>query len=107
MHIITSSQHAELTPSQKAYAEEKAGKLTRYNDRIQEIEIVFTDNKGRHGVEMIVNAEHRQIFVAKVDDAPTQEAGVDGCVEKLKHQLSDHHHKVKNRKHPDNQQLPR
>ena len=50
--------------SLKAYAEQKSNKLTRYYDRIQEIEIVFDNAKDAMQVEMIVNAEHRNMFIA-------------------------------------------
>ena len=105
MHVIFSARHGEVSDAVKAYATEKANKLTRYYDRIQEIEVVIGVEKDRHTVEMLVNGEHKNMFVAKEDEAPNPQAGIDGCVEKLKHQLSDLHKRVKNRKHPE-QSLP-
>ena len=101
MNVIVSSRHAEVPAELKTYAQEKADKLTKYYDRIQEIEVVFEQDKDRHHVEILVNAEHNHTFVAHERDAASLHAGVDACVEKLKHQLSDHHKKVKNRKHPN------
>ena len=65
VNVVVSSRHMELTPPIKDYAEQKANKLTKYYDRIQEIEVIFGANGIAHGankhtmkVEMIVNAEH-------------------------------------------------
>lgn len=82
----------------KAYAEQKANKLTKYYDRIQEIEVVFTAGKDSMQTEMIVNAEHRNMFIARQDGADAY-ACVDGCVDKLERQLTDHKEKHRNRKH--------
>src|SRR5258706_14092832 len=93
----------DVTPAMKSYAEQKAAKLTKYYDRIQEIEIVFDAGKEKTSkekarVEMIVNAEHRNMFIAHHDEGDAY-ACVDGCVDKLERQLSEHKKKVRNRKH--------
>jgi putative sigma-54 modulation protein len=100
--VITtiSSRHMDVTPPLRDYAESKAGKLTRYYDRIQEIEVVFDNGKDAIRVEMIVNAEHKNMFVAHHDDGDAY-ACIDGCVDKLERQLSDHKKKIRNRKHPE------
>jgi ribosome hibernation promoting factor len=96
--VTVSSRHMDVTAPLKAYAEQKAGKLTRYFDRIQEIEVIFDNAKESMRVEMIVHAEHRNMFIAheRQDDAY---ACVDGCADKLERQLSDHKKKLRNRKH--------
>lgn len=98
MIVTVSSRHMEVTPALKSYAEQKANKLLKYFDRIQEIEVVFDSIKDRIQLEMIVNAEHKNMFIAKheQDDAY---ACVDGCVDKLERQLSEHKDKFRNRKH--------
>jgi len=93
----------DVTPAMKSYAEQKAAKLTKYYDRIQEIEIVFDAGKEKTSkqkvrVEMIVNAEHRNMFIAHHDEGDAY-ACVDGCVDKLERQLSEHKKKCRNRKH--------
>jgi putative sigma-54 modulation protein len=88
----------DVSPALKDYAEQKAAKLTRYYDRIQEIEVVFDNAKDAMRLEMIVNAEHRNMFIAH----STQEdayACIDNCIDKLERQLSDHKKKFRNRKH--------
>jgi putative sigma-54 modulation protein len=88
----------DVSPALKQYAEQKAAKLTRYYDRIQEIEVVFDNAKEAMRLEMIVNAEHRNMFIAHatLEDAY---ACIDGCIDKLERQLSDHKKKFRNRKH--------
>jgi putative sigma-54 modulation protein len=94
----------DVTPPLKSYAEEKANKLTKYYDRIQEIEVVFDAGKDSTRVEMIVNAEHNDTFVANHNEGDAY-ACIDGCVHKLERQLSEHKKMYRNRKHP--QEHPR
>ena len=105
MLITVTSRHMDVTEPLKTYAEQKAGKLIKYYDRIQEVEVIFDNGKDTKRVEMIVNAEHKNTFVAHHDDGDAY-ACIDGCMDKLERQLSDHKKKVRNRKHPD-QMTPR
>jgi len=98
MLVTISSRHMDVSSSLKAYAEQKSNKLTRYYDRIQEIEVVFDNAKEQMKLEIIVSAEHRNMFIARasLDDAY---ACIDNCIDKLERQLSDHKKKYRNRKH--------
>ena len=98
MRVTVASRHMEVSAPLKAYAEQKAGKLTKYYDRIQEIEVVFDAGKDTMQVEMIVNAEHRNMFIARHGGNDAY-ACVDGCIDKLERQLTDHKEKFRNRKH--------
>ncbi|HYO11550.1 MAG TPA: ribosome-associated translation inhibitor RaiA [Tepidisphaeraceae bacterium] len=102
MLVTVSSRHMDVTEALKTYAEQKASKLNKYYDRIQEIEIVFDNGKDTTRVEIIVNAEHKNTFIAHHDDGDGDAyACIDGCVDKLERQLSDHKKRVRNRKHPN------
>jgi putative sigma-54 modulation protein len=96
--VTVSSRHMDVSPALKSYAEQKAGKLTKYFDRIQEIEVVFDARKDSTSVEMIVNAEHRNMFIAGHDVGDAY-ACIDGCIDKLERQLTEHKAKFRNRKH--------
>ena len=100
VNVVVSSRHMDITPPLKAYAEQKVGKLTRYYDRIQEIEVVLDSEKDHQRVEIIVNAEHKNIFIAH-QEGPDAYANIDSCIDKLERQLTDHKSKHRNRKHPD------
>ena len=99
MLVTISSRHMDVTEPLKAYAEQKANKLTKYYDLIQEIEVIFDNGKDSTRVEMIVNAEHKNMFIAHHEEGDAYVC-IDGCVHKLERQLSDHKKKVRNRKHP-------
>jgi putative sigma-54 modulation protein len=82
----------------KAYAEQKASKLTRYYDRIHDIEVIFDNARDAMRVEIIVAAERRNRFIAHDANADAY-ACIDTCIDKLERQLSDHKKKFRNRKH--------
>jgi putative sigma-54 modulation protein len=90
----------EVTPPLKSYAEQKAAKLEKYYDLIQEIEVVLDAAKDSTRVEMIVNAEHKNMFIAHHEGGDAY-ACIDECVHKLERQLSEHKKKFRNRKHPN------
>jgi putative sigma-54 modulation protein len=101
--VTVSTRHMDVTTAMKSYAEQKANKLTKYYDRIQEIEVVFDAGKDKTSrekarVEMIVTAEHNNRFIAHHEEGDAY-ACVDGCVDKLERQLSEHKKMFRNRKH--------
>jgi putative sigma-54 modulation protein len=100
--VTISGRHMEVTEALKNYAEQKVSKLSKYFDRIQEIEVILDASKDSTGVEVIVNAEHNAMFIAHHGGGDAY-AGIDGCVDKLERQLTDHKEKLRNRKHPDGQ----
>lgn len=106
MIVTVSSRHMEVTDPLKNYATEKAGRLIKYYDRIQEIEVVFDNKKESTQVEMIVNAEHKNLFVAHHSDGDAY-ACIDGCIAKLERQLSEHKKRFRNRKHPSEEPTKR
>jgi ribosome hibernation promoting factor len=97
--ITVTARHMEVTPPLKAYAEQKASKLTKYYDLIQAVEVILDAGKDETSVEMIVNAEHKNTFVAHQTGADAY-ACIDGCMHKLERQLTEHKQKFRNRKHP-------
>ena len=102
MIVTVSARHMDVTPALKTYAEEKANKLGKYYDLIQEIEVILDAHKDASRVEMIVNAEHRNTFVAHHEEGDAY-ACIDGCVHKLERQITEHKKKFRNRKHPQDE----
>lgn len=98
MIVTISGRHMEVTEPLRTYAEQKANKLLKYYDRIQEIEVVFDAGKDEVKVEMIVHAEHRDMFVVRHADGDAY-ACIDGCMHKLERQLTEHKDTLRNRKH--------
>ncbi len=98
MNVTVSSRHMEVSAALKSYAEQKAGKLHKYFDRIQEIEVVFDVVKDVLNAEMIVHADRTRQFVA-TDSGTDAYACIDNCVDKLERQLHEHKDMRRNRKH--------
>ncbi len=99
MEIVVTGKHLEITPAIKQYATDKASKLPRYYDRIQLIEVLAakSDNHHEHEAEIIAHVEHSEPFVGRVQHADLY-ACIDGAVDKLERQLTDHKEKVRKRK---------
>lgn len=100
MIVKISARHMEVTEALKNHADQKANKLLKYYDRIQEIEVIFDATKSDVKVEMIVSAEHRNMFIATHDQGDAY-ASIDACVHNLERQLTEHKDTYRNRKHPD------
>ena len=100
MIVTVVSRHMEVTAPWKSYAEQKVGKLNKYFDRIQEIEVVLDRASDAMTVELIVHAEHNDRFIAHHTDGDAY-ACLDACVDKMERQLTDHKKKLRNRKHPE------
>ena len=99
MIVTISGRHMEVTEALKNYAEQKTSKLLKYYDRIQEIEVILDTIKDGNAAEIIVNAEHNDVFIANHGEGDAY-ACIDACVDKLERQLSEHKKKHRNRKHP-------
>jgi putative sigma-54 modulation protein len=82
----------------KQYAEEKAGKLPRYYDRIESIDVICDHEKMLHKIEVVVRVDHRHTFVSHVEAENFNEA-VDLVIDKTGRQLREHKEKYRNRKH--------
>lgn len=100
MVVTISSRHMDVTEALRTYAQQKVGKLLKYYDRIQEIEVIFDAAKDNVKVEVIVNAERRNMFIATFDQGDAY-ASIDGCVHILERQLTEHKDMLRNRKHPE------
>jgi ribosomal subunit interface protein len=102
VHVLITTRHLDNLPdAAKTYAEEKLGRLPKYYDLIQEIEVIIkAGDQTRYHTEVIVNAEHKNMFVANCT-ADTVQGCVDGCYQKLERQLTEHKNKHRNRKHAD------
>ncbi len=98
MQIQVTARHVTLTDDVRDYAETKAGKLSRFYDRIHEIEVVLDHESEQFTAEMIVRADRKHTFVAS-ETGPDTFALIDLVVEKLGRQLTRHKEKNRNRKH--------
>jgi len=91
-------RHVEVSDEVREYVEDKASKLPRYYDRIQDIEVVLDHESEQFTVEMIVRADRKHTFVGK-ETGPDTFSLIDLVVEKLERQLIKHKEKNRNHKH--------
>ena len=100
MLISVVERRGGVSEEAKQYARDKAGKLLKFYDRIQQIEVIFSSQAQQSRVEMIVTADHKLTFVGSEahDDVF---AAVDLVSDKLKGQITRHKEKFRNRKHPE------
>ena len=100
MRITVSGRHMDVSDALKSYANDKAGKLQRYYDRVQSVEIVFDRRADSHLSEVIARADHHTTFVAKEEHEDPYVA-VDAALKELERQLRRHKERFRNRKHPE------
>ena len=97
MQILVTGRHVEVTDEVREYIQTKAGRLTKYYDRIHEIEVILDHESEQFSAEMIVRAGRKHTFVAH-GTGPDTFALVDEILEKLERQLTKHKEKNRNRK---------
>lgn len=100
MDIIITGRHMPITEPIEQYANEKAGKLSRYYDRVSKIEIVVEKSQDGHSydVEFIAHVDGQDHLVAKSNDEDLYHS-IDHTVKKMERQLTDLKEKLKNHKH--------
>lgn len=97
MQIIVKGRHVDVNDQVRDYIHEKASKVTRFYDRIQEIEVVLDQESEQFTCEMIVRADHHTTTVAR-ETGPEAFALVDLVVDKIERQIIKHKEKLRNNK---------
>jgi len=99
MQITVSGKHLEITEPIRAYALDKAQKLSKYYDHIQSVQVIADKSQGTHyEVEMIAHVGRHDPFIATTRGEDLY-ATIDLAQGKLERQLVEHNQKVKNHKH--------
>jgi putative sigma-54 modulation protein len=90
MDITITGRHMPITDAIEQHANEKAGKLPRYYDRVSKIEIVVEKSQDGHSydVEFIAHIDGQDHLVAKSNDEDLY-LGIDHTVKKMERQLTD------------------
>jgi putative sigma-54 modulation protein len=97
MRINVVGRQFEVTDAIREHAEEKASKLTRYEDLVQQIDIrVWKENDAREifSSEIVVDVRAHEDFVAKSDGHDLYTV-IDEAVVKADRQLHDHRERLK------------
>lgn len=98
MQIKISSKHMDITPAIESYATKKVEKLSRFFDRIQQIDVVIDKTKNGYTTEIITDVEHHKPFIATADHNDLY-ACIDLGVDRSIRQLKDHKTKLRDNKH--------
>ena len=98
MRVELVGKHFEITDAIREYAEQKAAKLPRYYDGVQEIEVVLEGTAHSSFIaELRVDTEKHPTFVSKVEGPDVYES-IDQASDKMIRQLTDFKEKLKNTK---------
>lgn len=99
MVLNITGKHIEITEAIRSHAQEKADKLPRFHNSINEIEIVIESGEGvNFSVEIIAHVEHADLVLAK--EAGTEMyAALDTAFHKIERQLKKKKEKQRDNKH--------
>ena len=100
MRISLVERTGHVSEAAKEYARDKAGKLAKYFDGLEGVEVIIAQESQRYQVEMIAKTNHRETFVATEVHEDIR-ASVDLVVDKMGRQLVRHKERLRNRKHPE------
>ncbi|MEX0718686.1 MAG: ribosome-associated translation inhibitor RaiA [Planctomycetaceae bacterium] len=73
MQVAIACRHGNIKPDAEDHIRRKAEKLLTYFERVTAIQVTVAFEKDRVSVEIVVDAEHRNNFVAEVtgEDVPS------------------------------------
>lgn len=105
MQINIIAKHVDIPTEVREHIGERVEKLSRFYDRILEVEVILGHESEQFTAEMIVHVERKHTFVAS-DSGPDTYALVDIITEKISRQLVKHKEKLKNHKHEGKLEIP-
>lgn len=87
-----------MTPAIEEYVRGKSEKLTRFFDRIEQINVLIEKTTHGYTSEIIADVEHHDPIVAN-NENDDMHASIDGCVDRAVRQLSDLKSRLRDDKH--------
>jgi putative sigma-54 modulation protein len=92
-----STRHGNISDETRAAITAKVERLTRYFERLTEIEITIDlEHRDQPRVDLKVSAEHKNDFVASVEAVELM-ASIDQAIHKLEQQLRKYKEKIQDR----------
>jgi putative sigma-54 modulation protein len=98
LKVNVSARHADVSERARQYAQRKAGKLSKYFDRVQSIEVILDRDHQDWKVEMIATGAHRMSVVAQHSSEDLL-AAIDMVIDKAERQLTREKEKKHDHKH--------
>jgi len=86
MKASITGRHVDISDDFRDYVNEKVGRLSRFYNRIHEVEVIVQRESEQFSVEVIVRAGHKHTFVAN-ETGPDALALVDLVSDKIERQL--------------------
>lgn len=97
MEILITGRHVDIPEELRAHVRDRATKLTRFYDRVHDVEVVFDHESEQFTAELIVRLDRKHTMVTS-DVGPDAIVLVDRICNKMEHQLSKYKQKVRSRK---------
>lgn len=100
MDITVTGRHMDITDAIEQHANEKAGKLSRYYDRLAKLEIVIdkAEDGRNYDVEFIAHIDGKDHLIAHAIHEDLYH-GIEQAVQKMERQLTDLKEKLRSHKH--------
>ena len=98
VHIEVTARHQHVSDKTRTFAIERAEKLTRFNDRVDRIQVVFDEGHDAFSAEIIVHVGHGGTMVCK-EDSDGYRSALDAALVKMERQLKKDKEKRSNHKH--------
>lgn len=103
MQVAIACRHGNIRPDAEEYIRRKSEKLLTYFERVTAIQVTVDFEKDRVSVEIVVDAEHRNNFVAEVtgeDVIPT----FDRTLAKMEQQIRRYKERIQERRRERNRE---
>ncbi len=94
MQINITGHQLDLTPSLRAYVENKFKRLRRHSEHINHTHVILSIEKARQRAEATVQVNRGSLFAEEQHE--DMYAAIDGLIDKLDRQLKKHKEKLSN-----------
>ncbi len=95
MNIIIRGKHIEVTDALKTYVTKRVGKLEKYSDEFQDVQVTLLVERDRHRVE--VTAPIHGIILRGEEETGDMYASIDLVLEKLERQIDKYRTRINKR----------
>lgn len=98
MQVAITVRHGSIADDVRDYIERKCEKLLHYFERVIEIDVTVDFEGDRAQVEILVDAEHRDNFVASVETHGDVRPTFDRALQKMEKQIRRYKEKLQDRR---------
>lgn len=94
MQVAVTARHGSIDIDVRDYISQKSEKLLTYFERVTEIDVTVDFGGDRVSVEILVDAEHTDNFVARVESDGDLRPAFDSALHKMERQIRRHKSKL-------------